>query len=672
MPITHAFTSPKVDGADATLVRPSNWNAGHVVTGFATDTDLTNHAAAADPHTGYQKESEKGANSGYPALDAGGFVIAPAGVAIGADTSLYRSSANILRTDDSLIVAGTIYLENAGNSIIANNLTAGFAWVTVKRTADSSFRFSSSSDGVMAWGDGTATYDTNLYRSAANELKTDDSLVVVGTIKQATTKTVLDTDHEAAANPHAVYALDTDLTTHAGAADPHTGYQRESEKAAANGYASLGADTLVPQDQLGTGTQDGTKFLRDDGTWQAPAGTGILASIVDVKGDIIVATAADTVARKAAGANDTILMADSAQADGLKWVASQAPSTQAFADGAAEGTADTYARGDHKHAMPADPVTTHAAAGDPHTGYRLESADHTHGSTGVQAGQLDHGSAMTGLGDDDHPQYVLEATAGISGTLALTADISPTDTGAINDWAPTGIGTTSIIRWNGGSAMTLSGITGGADGRVLFLQNVTSTLDIFLTHDTLSTAANRFYLPGSTNMTLGPRSGVILVYDSTLSRWRPMTPVTQSNNLPVMDGAANAGIQSQLSRSDHVHPFSPMSIDFSQGGVLAIGAGLARWYNRTGRTLTFDSVTASVGTAPTGASIIVDVHKNGTTIYTTQANRPTIAVSTFVHDDTTAPNVTTIADNEYLTIDVDQVGSTIAGTDLTVQVWLRG
>jgi hypothetical protein len=30
MSITHAFTSPKADGTDATLVQPSNWNAAHV------------------------------------------------------------------------------------------------------------------------------------------------------------------------------------------------------------------------------------------------------------------------------------------------------------------------------------------------------------------------------------------------------------------------------------------------------------------------------------------------------------------------------------------------------------------------------------------------------------------------------------------------------------------
>lgn len=79
-------------------------------------------------------------------------------------------------------------------------------------------------------------------------------------------------------------------------------------------------------------------------------------TIWDTKGDIVAATGADAASKLAAGANDTILMADSGQSTGLKWVASQTPSTQAFGDSAAEGTADTYARGDHKHAMPASPA----------------------------------------------------------------------------------------------------------------------------------------------------------------------------------------------------------------------------------------------------------------------------------------------------------------------------
>jgi hypothetical protein len=52
------------------------------------------------------------------------------------------------------------------------------------------------------------------------------------------------------------------------------------------------------------------------------AGTGIPESIVDAKGDLITATAADTPARLAVGSNNQTLVADSSTATGLKYAAS--------------------------------------------------------------------------------------------------------------------------------------------------------------------------------------------------------------------------------------------------------------------------------------------------------------------------------------------------------------
>ena len=54
---------------------------------------------------------------------------------------------------------------------------------------------------------------------------------------------------------------------------------------------------------------------------RVPGATGIQPSIVDAKGDLIAATAADSVSRLAVGANDTVLTADSTTATGLKWAA---------------------------------------------------------------------------------------------------------------------------------------------------------------------------------------------------------------------------------------------------------------------------------------------------------------------------------------------------------------
>lgn len=110
---------------------------------------------------------------------------------------------------------------------------------------------------------------------------------------------------------------------------------------------------------------------------------------------------------------------------------------------------------------------------------------------------------------------------------------------------------------------------------------------------------------------------------------------------------------------------------FSKAGTLATGVGTHRIYNDSGATLTIKAVRASVGTAPTGSSIIVDINKGATTptsIFTTQANRPTIAAGNFTSGKVTNMNVTTIADGEFFTVDIDAVGSGTAGSDLVVQV----
>lgn len=70
--------------------------------------------------------------------------------------------------------------------------------------------------------------------------------------------------------------------------------------------------------------KDGAAAIRSlgtaiDSTVFTNAGAAIAKTIVDAKGDIIAATAADTVARLAVGANNTVLTADSSTATGLKW-----------------------------------------------------------------------------------------------------------------------------------------------------------------------------------------------------------------------------------------------------------------------------------------------------------------------------------------------------------------
>lgn len=135
-------------------------------------------------------------------------------------------------------------------------------------------------------------------------------------------------------------------------------------------------------------------------------------------------------------------------------------------------------------------------------------------------------------------------------------------------------------------------------------------------------------------------------------------------------GAGTAGTSLIPSRQDHQHPTSASyTAEFSKSGTISAGTGTFRWYNDSSGTRTLGAVRASVGIAPTGTTVIVDVNINGTTIYGTQANRPTIGTGSFTALGG-SNSITTIGTASYLTVDIDQVGSTVTGSDLVVQIWL--
>jgi hypothetical protein len=84
------------------------------------------------------------------------------------------------------------------------------------------------------------------------------------------------------------------------------------------------------------------------------------------------------------------------------------------------------------------------------------------------------------------------------------------------------------------------------------------------------------------------------------------------------------------------------------------------------RALTITKAYAAVKTAPTGASLIVDLNKAGTSIWSgDQSKRLTIAASGYT-DTETSFTTTALAEEDQLTLDIDQVGSTVTGSDLTV------
>lgn len=110
---------------------------------------------------------------------------------------------------------------------------------------------------------------------------------------------------------------------------------------------------------------------------------------------------------------------------------------------------------------------------------------------------------------------------------------------------------------------------------------------------------------------------------------------------------------------------APQVQTFSLLGVIAVTTSASRFV--APRSGTIKGVRVACGVAPTGAAVIVDLNKNGNTAYTTQANRPTCPDGSNQGSET-VPDVTSLADGDYLTVDIDQVGSTVAGEDISVMV----
>lgn len=79
--------------------------------------------------------------------------------------------------------------------------------------------------------------------------------------------------------------------------------------------------------------------------------------------------------------------------------------------------------------------------------------------------------------------------------------------------------TTRVLRVQGTAARDLTGIVPGSAGRRVLLCNI-GTFNITLKHNLTSTAANRFFCPGSVDFVLGTNESVELWYDTTSSRWR--------------------------------------------------------------------------------------------------------------------------------------------------------
>lgn len=346
---------------------------------------------------------------------------------------------------------------------------------------------------------------------------------------------------------------------------------------------------------------------------------------IDAKGDLYVGIGPDSTTRLGVGVDGQVLTADAAEPTGMKW---------APGGGGGGGIPESIidAKGDL------------IAGSAPDTAVRLP--------VGTNGQVLSANSATgTGLQWIPAPGGAVDSVNGQTGVVVLTAaDVgAPPTTRAINTAnGLTGGGDLSADRTiepvYGTAANT---VAEGDDSRITGAQQrstLTTLGDIYVA--TAAGVTTRFGVGGD---------GQVLISDSgepTGLNW---------DTLDATDvGADPAG--SALAASRH-------SIVFTDDrNVLTVGSGDARYYNRENVTLTIIGAWVSAGIQPTDAAILVDVNINGSTIYSTQANRPTVNAGTNGGGLSATPDITSFAVGDYLTVDIDQIGSTIAGGRMTVGI----
>jgi hypothetical protein len=88
-----------------------------------------------------------------------------------------------------------------------------------------------------------------------------------------------------------------------------------------------------------------------------------------------------------------------------------------------------------------------------------------------------------------------------------------------NDYAPTDFATSVFLRISSDAARDITGLAGGAQGRIVALSNQGS-FTITLKHNSgSSTAGNRFLCPGAGDFALTTQKTCLLYYDSVAAGW---------------------------------------------------------------------------------------------------------------------------------------------------------
>jgi hypothetical protein len=152
----------------------------------------------------------------------------------------------------------------------------------------------------------------------------------------------------------------------------------------------------------------------------------------------------------------------------------------------------------------------------------------------------------------------------------------------------------------------------------------------------------------------------------------PSIPSPADASPAALAATAAIGSSADYAREDHAHQRDSDVIVIPVGDESsALTTGTNRVRFRMPFAATLLAVRANVNTAPTGSTLIVDVNEAGASVLGTK-----LSIDATEFSSTTAVSAATItdsslADDAEISIDIDQIGSTVAGAGLKVSLFVR-